>query len=29
LRDKLESGIILLGSKAGEKVMLLCYGDKI
>jgi alanyl-tRNA synthetase len=28
LRDKLESGIILLGSKAGEKVMLLCMVTK-
>jgi alanyl-tRNA synthetase len=28
LRDKLESGIILLGSKAGEKVMLLCMVSK-
>jgi alanyl-tRNA synthetase len=24
LRDKMESGIILLGSKAGEKALLLC-----
>ena len=28
LRDKLESGIILLGSKAGEKAMLLCMVTK-
>jgi alanyl-tRNA synthetase len=28
LRDKLASGIILLGSKAGEKVMLLCMVTK-
>jgi alanyl-tRNA synthetase len=28
LRDKLESGVILLGSKAGEKVMLLCMVTK-
>jgi alanyl-tRNA synthetase len=28
LRDKLESGIILLGSKAGEKAMLLCIVTK-
>ncbi|KUG22584.1 alanyl-trna synthetase [hydrocarbon metagenome] len=28
LRDKLNSGIILLGSKAGEKVMLLCMVTK-
>jgi alanyl-tRNA synthetase len=28
LRDKLDSGIILLGSKAGEKVMLLCMVTK-
>jgi alanyl-tRNA synthetase len=28
LRDKLESGVILLGSKAGEKAMLLCMVTK-
>jgi alanyl-tRNA synthetase len=28
LRDKMESGIILLGSKAGEKVLLLCMVTK-
>jgi alanyl-tRNA synthetase len=28
LRDRLESGIILLGSKAGEKAMLLCMVTK-
>jgi alanyl-tRNA synthetase len=28
LRDKLESGIILLGSKAGEKALLLCVVTK-
>ena len=28
LRDKLESGIILLGSKAGEKALLLCMVTK-
>jgi alanyl-tRNA synthetase len=28
LRDRLQSGVILLGSKAGEKVMLLCMVTK-
>ena len=28
LRDKMESGIILLGSKAGEKALLLCRVSK-
>ena len=28
LRDKMESGIILLGSKAGEKALLLCMVTK-
>ncbi len=28
LRDKMESGIILLGSKAGDKAMLLCMVTK-
>ena len=28
LRDRLESGIILLGSKAGEKALLLCMVTK-
>ena len=28
LRDKMESGIILLGSKAGEKALLLCLVTK-